>query len=54
MGVKIATLFVDRVEDGRLTFNDVPRLLKQQVADIIVIEHNKPELVPTEFGGTQI
>lgn len=48
----IKMLFACRVIEGRTAFNQVPRLLKQQVADIIVKEFGMPELVPIEFGGT--
>ena len=48
----MAALFAYRVIDGRTVFGDVPRLLKNGVADILINVHKRPELVPTEFGGT--
>lgn len=47
----MAMLFACRIVEGRTSFNAVPRLLKQQVADIIVGDFGMPELVPAEFGG---
>lgn len=49
----MAMLFACRVIEERTQFDQVPRLLKQQVADIIVKDFGMPELVPTEFGGTK-
>lgn len=48
----MAMLFACRVVEERTKFSAVPRLLKQQVADIIVNDFGMPELVPAEFGGT--
>jgi len=48
----MAMLFACRVVEERTPFSAVPRLLKQQVADIIVGDFGMPELVPPEFGGT--
>lgn len=48
----MAMLFACRVIEERTRFEQVPRLLKQQVADIIVNDFGMPELVPAEFGGT--
>ncbi len=48
----MAMLFACRVVEGRTSFDKVPRLLKQPVADIIISDFGMPELVPAEFGGT--
>lgn len=44
-------LFASKVILGTLTFDQVPRLLKQGVADEIIAA-GCPELVPEEYGGT--
>lgn len=49
----IAMLFACRVVEERTRFEAVPRLLKKQVADIIISDFKMPELVPTEYGGTK-
>ncbi len=49
----MAMLFACRVVEGRTEFDAVPRLLKQQVADIIINDFAPPEIVPVEFGGTR-
>lgn len=48
----MAMLFACRVIEERTKFEQVPRLLKQQVADIIIRDFGMPEIIPTEFGGT--
>ena len=48
----MAMLFACRVIEGRTTFEQVPRLLKQQTADVLVVDFGVPEIVPVEFGGT--
>ena len=48
----MAMLFACRVIEERTQFDQVPRLLKQQVADIIINDFGMPEMIPTEFGGT--
>lgn len=48
----MAMLFACRVIEERTKFDQVPRLLKQQVADIIINDFGMPEIIPTEFGGT--
>ena len=48
----MAMLFACRVVEERTSFDRVPRLLKQQVADIIVNDFGMPEIVPVEYGGT--
>ena len=48
----MAMLFACRVVEERTKFDQVPRLLKQDVADILVNDFGMPELVPAEFGGS--
>lgn len=48
----MAMLFACRVIEGRTTFEQVPRMLKKQVADVLINDFDVPEIVPTEFGGT--
>ena len=48
----MAMLFACRVIEERTKFEQVPRLLKQQVADIIINDFGMPEIIPPEFGGT--
>lgn len=48
----MAMLFACRVIEERTTFEQVPRLLKQDVANIIINDFGMPGLVPVEFGGT--
>ena len=48
----MAMLLACRVVEERTNFSAVPRLLKQQVADIIINYFGMPELVTAEFGGT--
>ena len=48
----MAMLFAQRVILGKNTFDQVPKLLKQQVATILIDECGLPELVPVQFGGT--
>ena len=47
----MAMLFAVRIVEERTKFDQVPRLLKQDVADILVNDFGMPELVPAEFGG---
>lgn len=49
----MAMLFACRVVEERTQFDQVPRLLKAQVADIIINDFGMPEIVPAEFGGTK-
>lgn len=49
----MAMLFACRVVEERTDFDRVPRLLKQNVADIIINDFGMPELVPAEYGGTK-
>lgn len=48
----MAMLFACRVVEERTKFEQVPRLLKQEVANILINDFGMPELVPNEFGGT--
>ena len=48
----MAMLFAVRIVEERTKFDQVPRLLKQDVADILVNDFGMPVLVPSEFGGT--
>lgn len=47
----IAGLWVTYILAGERTFNQVPRLLKEEVAQKLIAEGH-PEIVPPEFGGT--
>lgn len=47
----MAMLFACRVVEERTSFDQVPRLLKQQVADIIINDFGMPGLAPAGFGG---
>ena len=49
----MAMLFSQRVILGKCEFEQVPKKLQKQVAEILVEECGMPELVPTEFGGTK-
>ena len=49
----MATLFANRIIIGRCTFEQVPKKLQNQVAEILIDECGMPELVPAEFGGTK-
>ncbi len=48
----MAMLFACRIVEERTKFEQVPRLLKQDVADILINSFGMPEIVPTEYGGT--
>ena len=48
----MAMLFACRIVEGRSEFAKVPRLLKQQGADILINDFGMPELVPAGSGGT--
>ena len=50
--IMMAMLFAQRVILGKCEFEQVPKKLKKQVAEILVDEGGMPELVPAEFGGT--
>ena len=45
----MAMLFAQRVILGKCSFEDVPRLLKPQVAEILVNECGLPDLVPEQY-----
>ena len=47
----MAMFFAQRVILGKTEFGQVPKALKQGVAEIL-LDSGLPELVPTEFGGT--
>ena len=47
----MAMFFAQRVTLGKTEFDEVPKALKAQVAEIL-IDSGLPELVPSEFGGT--
>lgn len=48
----LSLLFACRVAEARTQFDQVPRLLKQSVASILIQSFGMPELVPAEYGGT--
>ena len=50
--MSLSLLFACRVAEARTQFDQVPRLLKQSVADIIIKDFGLPELVPTAYGGS--
>ena len=47
----MAMFFAQRVILGKTAFADVPKMLKAQVAEVL-LDSGLPELVPAEFGGT--
>lgn len=49
----MSMLFAQRVILGKCEFEQVPKKLQKQVAEILVEECGMPELVPVEFGGTK-
>ncbi len=51
--IMMAMLFAQRVILGKCEFEQVPKKLQKQVAEILVDECGMPELVPAEFGGTK-
>ena len=48
----MAKFFATRVIRGDNTFAEVPAKLKAAVADYLVNIEERPDLVPTEYGGT--
>lgn len=48
----MSMLFSQRVILCKCEFEQVPKKLQKQVAEILVEECGMPELVPAEFGGT--
>ena len=51
--IMMAMLFAQRVILGKCEFEQVPKKLQKQVAEILIDECGMPELVPDEFGGTK-
>lgn len=51
--IMMAMLFAQRVILGKCEFEQVPKKLQKQVAEILVDECGMPELVPAEFSGTK-
>ena len=51
--IMMAMLISQRVILEKCTFEQVPKKLKKQVAEILVEECGMPELVPAEYGGTK-
>ena len=51
--IMMAMLFAQRVILGKCEFEQVPKKLQKQVAEILVEECGMPELVPAEFGGAK-
>ena len=51
--IMMAMLFAQRVIIGKCEFEQVPKKLQKQVAEILIDECGMPELVPAEFGGTK-
>ena len=49
----MAMFFAQRVILGKTTFDDVPKALKKQVAEVL-IDSGLSELVPAEYGGTAV
>ena len=49
--IMMAMFFAQRVILGKTAFDEVPKALKKQVAEIL-IDFGLLELVPSEFGGT--
>lgn len=47
----VTMLFAKRVGSGKTEFDMVPPKLKQIVADILMKEMNRSELVSVEYGG---
>lgn len=48
----MAMLFAQRCILGKCEFEQVPKKLQKQVAEILIDECGMPEMVPAEFGGT--
>ena len=48
----MAMFFAQRVILGKTEFDAVPKALKKQVAEILIVS-GLPEMVPAEFGGTK-
>ena len=50
--IMMAMFFAQRVILGKTEFEQVPKALKQGVAEVL-IDSGLPELVPLEYGGTK-
>lgn len=50
--IMMAMFFAQRVILGKTEFEQVPKALKQGVAEVL-IDSGLPELVPIEYGGTK-
>ena len=48
----MAMLFACRIVEERTQFDQVHRLLKEDVASILINDFGMPGLVAAEFGGT--
>lgn len=48
----IAMLFAYKIALGAISFDDVPRLLRDKVAAELIDTCGMPELVPAEYGGS--
>ena len=46
-------LFAQSVILGKCEFEQVPKKLQKQVAEVLIDECGMPELVPAAFGGTK-
>lgn len=51
--IMMAMLFAQRVILGKCEFEQVPKKLQKQVAEVLIDECGMPELVPAAFGGTK-
>lgn len=51
--IMMAMLFAQRVILGKCEFEQVPKKLQKQVAEILIDECGMPELVTSAFGGTK-
>ena len=49
----MSMLFAQRVILGKCEFEQLPKKLQKQVAEILIDECGMPEIVPAEFGGTK-
>ena len=49
----MAMLFTQRCILGKCEFEQVPKKLQKQVAEILIDECGMPEMVPAEFGGSK-
>ena len=47
----MAMLFAERVILGKTAFKDIPKALKEKVAEVL-IDSGLPELVPSNYGGS--